>query len=128
MQKEIADLESKAEANINEDKTKMELPEASLTGLPQDILAKLPVKPGANGTRIIPLHEKTVLGPMLKLVQNEETRRLIDFAHSNINRDNNVPIIDRLVELRQEEALLLGYSSYSEMVLEGRMAKNPATV
>ena len=34
LQKEIAELESKAEANINEDKTKMELPEASLTGLP----------------------------------------------------------------------------------------------
>jgi|TARA_B110001450_G_C17539734_1_gene448116 Zn-dependent oligopeptidase len=30
--------------------------------------------------------------------------------------------------MRQEEAVLLGYSSYSEMVLEGRMAKNPATV
>jgi hypothetical protein len=34
---------------------------------------------------------------MLKLVQNEETRRLIDFAHSNINKDNNVPIIEKLV-------------------------------
>ena len=30
LQKEIADLESKAEANINEDKTKMELPESAL--------------------------------------------------------------------------------------------------
>ena len=61
------------------------------------MLAKLPVKEGHNETRIIPLHEKTILGPMLKLVQNEETRRLIDFAHSNINKDNNVPIIDKLV-------------------------------
>jgi len=46
----------------------MELPEAALTGLPKDMLDKLPVKQGSNGTRIIPLHEKTVLGPMLKLV------------------------------------------------------------
>jgi Zn-dependent oligopeptidase len=44
LQKEIADLESKAEANINEDKTKMELPESALTGLPKDMLDKLPVK------------------------------------------------------------------------------------
>ena len=128
LQKEIADLESKAEANINEDKTKMELFENQLTGLPKDVLDKLPVKQGANGTRIIPLHEKTVLAPMMKLIQNEETRKQLDFAHSNINKDNNVPIIDKLVQLRQEEALILGYSSYSEMVLEGRMAKNPATV
>jgi|TARA_B110001450_G_C17539734_1_gene448117 hypothetical protein len=75
----------------------MEIPEAALAGIPADIMAKLPVKQGDNKTRIIPLHEKTVLGPMLKLVQNENTRKLIDFAHSNINKENNVPIIDQLV-------------------------------
>ena len=32
------------------------------------------------------------------------------------------------MELRQEEALLLGYSSYSEMILERRMAKTPQNV
>lgn len=97
LQKEIADLESSAEANINEDKSKLEMPESALAGLPKDILAKLPIKQGDNSTRIIPLHEKTVLGPLLKLVQNENTRKLIDFAHSNINKENNVPIIDKLV-------------------------------
>ena len=34
LQKEIADLESQAEANINEDKTKIEIPEAGLKGIP----------------------------------------------------------------------------------------------
>ena len=37
-------------------------------------------------------------------------------------------MIEELVELRQEEALLLGYSSYSEMILERRMAKTPQNV
>jgi len=64
----------------------------------------------------------------MKLVENEETRKKLDFALGNQNKENNVPIIDQLVQKRQEEALILGYSSYSEMVLEGRMAKNPLNV
>jgi len=36
LQKEISDLESKAEANINEDKSKMEILESGLKGLPKE--------------------------------------------------------------------------------------------
>jgi len=64
----------------------------------------------------------------MKFVQDAETRKSIDFALGNQNKASNVPLIEQLVQKRQEEALLLGYSSYSEMVLEGKMAKNPATV
>lgn len=45
-----------------------------------------------------------------------------------MNKDENVPILDKLVQLRHEMALVLGYSSYSEMVLENKMAKDPITV
>lgn len=36
LQKEISEIESKAEANINEDKSKMEVMESGLKGLPQE--------------------------------------------------------------------------------------------
>jgi len=52
---------------------------------------------GKNGTKIIPIYEKTVLGPLMKLVENEETRKKLDFALGNQNKENNVPIIDALV-------------------------------
>lgn len=38
LQKEISDLESKAEANINEDKTKINILASGLKGLPQEQL------------------------------------------------------------------------------------------
>ena len=43
LQKEISEIESKAEANINEDKSKMEVMESGLKGLPQEQLAHLPI-------------------------------------------------------------------------------------
>jgi peptidyl-dipeptidase Dcp len=41
---------------------------------------------------------------------------------------SNVPVIKQLVELRRKRALLLGYTSHAEYVLQERMAKSPTTV
>ena len=38
------------------------------------------------------------------------------------------PLVNQVYALRHELALELGYSSYSEMVLEDRMAKTPSKV
>ncbi len=41
---------------------------------------------------------------------------------------SNIPVIERLVELRRKRALLLGYTSHAHYVLQERMAKTPSTV
>jgi len=53
IQKEISDLESKGEANINEDKTKIEMTLAELKGLPKEALAKLDKVEGKPESRIL---------------------------------------------------------------------------
>jgi len=68
--------------------------ESGLKGLPQEQLAHLPIAKDKNGTRIIPLHEKTVVGPVMKFVQDAETRKSIDFALGNQNKASNVPLIE----------------------------------
>lgn len=65
---------------------------------------------------------------IVKFVENDETRKKIDFAVNNINKENNVPIIEKLTQMRQELALLMGFQSFSEMVLKDKMAKNPQNV
>lgn len=64
---------------------------------------------------------------MTKKLESEDVRKKLDYALGTQNKEN-IPLIEELVELRQEEALLLGYSSYSEMILERRMAKSPQNV
>ena len=41
---------------------------------------------------------------------------------------NNWPLIDRILELRQEKAVLLGFSSYAELSLASKMAPNVEAV
>ncbi len=41
---------------------------------------------------------------------------------------SNLPVIDQLVKLRRDRALLLGFDSHAQYVLQERMAKTPETV
>lgn len=53
LQKEIGDLEQKGEANINEDKSKIELSITELKGVPKDAIDKFPKVAGKPDYRIV---------------------------------------------------------------------------
>lgn len=42
--------------------------------------------------------------------------------------EENTPILEELITLRQKEADLLGYKNHAAYVLEERMAKSPTSV
>ena len=42
--------------------------------------------------------------------------------------EENTPILEELISLRQKQAELLGYKNLAHYVLEERMAKNPESV
>ena len=42
--------------------------------------------------------------------------------------EENTPILEELISLRQKQAELLGYKNHAHYVLEERMAKNPENV
>lgn len=116
-----------AESNINEDKSSIQISEKDLEKVPEETLAQLQKADGKSGFRTVPL-KKTGFAHVVKFIENEDTRKKIDFAVNTINTDKNVPIIEKLTQLRQELALLMGYQSFSEMVLKDKMAKNPQNV
>lgn len=66
--------------------------------------------------------------PALMLCKNEETRRQLSLAYGSRCVDDNIPKLEELVAKRHEVAELLEYSSYSEYILEERMAKTPMNV
>ena len=63
--------------------------------------------------------------PALKLCKNEETRRQLSLAYGSRCVAENVSKLEDLVAKRHELAIQLGYKSYSEYILEIRMAKSP---
>lgn len=64
----------------------------------------------------------------MKILELEASRKKLDFAKNNVAAKENVPMIEQLVQKRQELALLFNYTSFSQMTLENRMAKNVETV
>lgn len=53
----------------------------------------------------------------------ENSRKKMKEYMDRVN-SNNLPIVDALIAKRQESALLLNYTNYSERTLEDKMAKN----
>lgn len=70
--------------------------------------------------------------PFLESADNRELRRQIFSAYitrgNHGNAQDNKPVLTRIAALRAEQARLLGYRTYADLVLEDRMAGTPARV
>lgn len=104
-----------------------------ITGLPESAmeLAAKEAKDCKKDGWIFTLQSPSY-GPFMTYCDNAELRRQMYMAYNTIcmhdNKHNNLEICRRLVNLRQEEAQLLGYASYADYVLEQRMAENADNV
>ncbi|KAJ2656309.1 metalloendopeptidase [Coemansia sp. RSA 1200] len=65
--------------------------------------------------------------PVMKLATNEETRRKMYTAY--VGRcPENMQLLQETVRLRLKASRILGFSNYSELVLQDTMARSPDTV
>lgn len=70
--------------------------------------------------------------PFMTYAENRDLRKKFSLAFGQLgfqdNPQNNSKIILKIIKLRKERALLLGYESHAAFVLEERMAKSEETV
>lgn len=113
--------------------------EARLAGLPADALAAAKTaaeKAGVEGWKFT-LHAPSY-GPVMQYADNRELRarlyraygtRAAEFTDGTSQPEwDNSPIIKRILELRHEDAQMLGFNNYAEVSLAPKMADNPAQV
>lgn len=62
------------------------------------------------------------------MLEDENTLRKLDGLIESVCADKNTPIINQLIQKRDQEAKLLGYGSNAEMVLQDKMAGNVKNV
>lgn len=107
--------------------------EKDLEGLPDLIIsmAREEAKKRKLDGWVFTLHFPSYV-PFLKYSKHRELRKEIYIASMQKgfkdNENNNEKIIHQIVELRQQKAELLGYSTYADLILQERMASSPKIV
>jgi peptidyl-dipeptidase Dcp len=116
----------------DEDEWRLVLGEAELDGLPdfaRDAAAAAAAERGLDGKYVITLGRSSV-EPFLTFSARRDLRRTACEAWAargtHPGAHDNRPLIREIMELRAEQARLLGYQSYAEYRLDDTMAKTPA--
>jgi oligopeptidase A len=109
--------------------------EADLAGLPEDVRAAARAaaeKDGKQGWKFT-LHAPSYM-PVLQFCDNRGLRERMYRAYATRASEfgkaewDNGPLIDKILALRDEEAQMLGYSSYAEVSLATKMADSASQV
>ncbi len=132
--RELAELTSKFSQNVLDDTAAFELmvsDEQELAGLPQSAIdaARQAAKDKSKEGFRFTLHAPSLI-PVLTYLDNRAIREKVWRAYNtraSSGDRNNGPVIQRILELRKEQAALLGYQDFAALVLEDRMAKTTAT-
>ncbi len=104
-----------------------------LTGLPEGVLEAAAGKAKAKGKEgwIFDITMPSYL-PFMKYADNRELRKELYLAYGSKafkgDEFDNQENVKRIVDLRLEQANLLGYKNYADYVLERQMASTPANV
>ncbi len=134
---ELSQLILKFGDNVRKENNKFELivdNKEDLAGLPdasiQAAEEKAEVK-GLKGKWLFTIDKPTLI-PFLQFSENRVLREKMYKAYMNRGNNNdeldNKKIFSRVIVLRVEKANLLGYKTYSDFVLQKKMAKTPENV
>jgi oligopeptidase A len=117
------------------DRYALTVPEADLDGVPDDVRQAARAAAAALGDAGCRLTLKApCFGPVLQFCRQRPLRETIYRAYMTRASEfgpaelDNGPLMRELLELRQEEAALLGYATHAELSLVPKMARSPDEV
>ena len=138
----LSELSASFSKNLGEEATTLLFSEEELSGLPASFLSSLQEEEeeeedegdDANTSKIVKKEKKRRkkkvvtlkyphVVPVMKQCTNAETRRRVERAFNRRCIEENTPLMEEAVRLRERKANLLGYASHADFVLETRMAK-----
>ncbi|MBR2638654.1 MAG: M3 family metallopeptidase [Bacteroidaceae bacterium] len=133
---QLSSLSLKFQENVIKDTDAFTLhltDEKDIAGLPQDLIesAALTAQEQKKDGWVFTLHRPSYI-PFITFCRNRELRRQMYMAYSTLgakgNAYDNREIVIRSVNARLRLANLLGYNTYSDYILDERMAQNSDAV
>ena len=126
LRKELTALETDFENNVTKAHAELKFSKAELAGVPEEFLSQQGIKTGADEYTLKP----NITFHYIMVEDNakvEATRRRMMTAQCNLAREANIPLLQKILVLRDTIATKLGYASYADYATETRMVKNAAT-
>ncbi len=124
MRKELTGLETDYESNITKAEKAVKFTRAELEGVPDSLLAQIKTGPDEYTVMAnITWHYLTVM----ENARREETRKKLLIERDNLARTENIPLLEKILPLRDDIARKLGYKSWADYKIEVKMAGNAAT-
>src|SRR5436305_10687306 len=124
MRKELSRLTTDFDSNVTKAQKAVKFTKAELDGVPPDFLEQ--TKTGDDEYTVM----ANVTWHYISVVDNarrEETRKKLLIEHDNLARAENIPLMEKILPLRDDIARKLGYKSWADYQTEVKMVKNAAT-
>ena len=121
----ITELAQEFSKNIRENKTVVHFTEAECEGLPAAYIER--ARRDADGNVILGFDYPEYV-PFMMNAKNDAARRRYYVAYTNRGTPRNIEILDEIVRLRNEIAVLYELPSFAHYVTKRRMVGSPETV
>ncbi|KAF2489515.1 zincin [Lophium mytilinum] len=127
IKKRLSEISIGFQKNLNEENGGLWFSPEELDGVPEDVLVSLEKGTGDNEGKLRLTFKYPDLFPTLKYATNPKIRQKL-FVDNENKCNQNVPLFQEAVLLRDEAARILGYKNHAEFRIEDKMAKTPKTV
>jgi thimet oligopeptidase len=124
MRKELASLTTDFESNINKTQKPLKFTKAELDGVPEDFLTQIKTAQDEYTVKAnVTFHYMAVE----ENAKREDIRKKVLIEHDNLAREANLPLLAKILALRDDVAHKLGYKTWADYQTEVKMVKNSAT-
>ena len=124
MRKELSRLTTDYHSNITKAQMPVKFTKAELEGLPEDFLQR--TKTGDDEYTVM-ANVTTDYVRVMDNAKSEATRKRLETERDNLARAENIPLLEKILPLRDDIAKKLGYKSWADYQTEVKMVKNAAT-
>jgi thimet oligopeptidase len=124
MRKELSRLTTDYEGNITKAQKAVKFTKDELEGVPADFLDQIKTPEGDyKAMANVTWHYISIMDN----AKREDTRKRFLIEHDNLARAENIPLLEKILPLRDDIAHKLGYATWADYETEVKMVKNAAT-
>jgi Zn-dependent oligopeptidase len=125
IKKRLSKLSIDFSTNIAEENTFLTFTKDQLAGCQDDFFEGL--EKADEGKYKVTLQYPHYI-PVMRDCTVRETRKALEFKYNSRCKEANLPLLQEMVELRDQKARILGYKDHADFMTEKRMAKSAANV